>query len=427
MGENANAQAPVAPPVAPGQLAEAPVGFWNPRDTAFQRRKAFGGMVATDQLTGLHCDFLANASDDSIFPKIVIMARGEAYLKVMGDVEKGTLTMAIANAIAPSLGALALAPGPASLRGREQVVEFLRQETGRNVRDLCIITPQAWEAARAAGGPLNAVPWLGDYAGLLTLRRPDDGTDTVEHYVAILGFLLTYPTPKLSTMGTRMYATLYVSLAKQGNISRTKLEKINQDLSATMGFEVDMTEEAISYTYQQIGTKIPHNLLEVMFNTMRDQMQGLSLRMQVTLQQAAGTGLTGLQIIKRAVMEHPSFPWGKLAQMLPSEGPKVIAAFQAVGNDPFYGFLPDLGVAKSTNYARYVWVCQRLLRRFNAEDERTLRGYRGGVRGIPNQPLFEELIESYTPPEPGAEVGEAFVILGNDITALARACTALQS
>lgn len=409
------------------QLQAAPPGFWNPRDTEYQRRKAFGGIVATDQLTGANCDFLAGTSDDAIFPRITIMARGEAYLKAITDIEKATLTIAIANAIAPNMTALALPPAEASARGRTQVVEFLRQEVGKNVKDLCVITPQLWASARAAEGPLHRIPWLCDFNGLPTLVRPADGTDTVGHYNSILAFLLTYPTPYISNIGTRLYAILYVSLAKQGTISRGKLEKINQDLAVNMGFEVNMTEEVITYTYQQIGTKIPHNALEIMFNTMRDHMQNLSLRMQVTLQQAAGTGLTGLQIIKRAILEHPAFPWGKLAQMLPAEGPKVIAAFEAVGNDPFYGFLPDLGPAKSTNYARYVWVCQRLLRKFNAEDERTLRNYKGGVRGIPNQPLFEELIDSYSPPAPEAAVSADFVALGVNITALARSCRALQS
>nr|WAS28013.1 MAG: ORF3 [Lesnoe mivirus] len=405
--------------------APLPPGFWNPRDTPFQRRLAFGGTSAIDQITGVHCEILDGCSETSLYARIAIMARGEAYLKTMTNIPKGTITLAIANAIAPALGEQVLQADEANLRGRKQIVEFLRREIGGGKRELCVITPDIWNTARNANGALHAIRWLGDHATLGTLARPADGSDLVGHYRTILDFLLQHPTSRLSTIGTVMYATLYISLAKQGNVSSQKLDRLNDDLKNTLGFELDLDGDTITYTYQQIGKRIPHEHLASMFEEMVGHMTEVNLRMQVTLQQAAGTGLTGLQIIKRALQEHPTFPWAKLSRMLPSETPKVAAAFDAVGNDPYYGFKPDLGAAKSTHYARYIWVCAKLLRANNSEDERTLRNYKGNVRGIPNQQAFDELIAGYTPPAPEGEPQVADEQRHNVLLAASNRCAAL--
>nr|WAS28057.1 MAG: ORF3 [Lesnoe mivirus] len=395
-----NPNALAAAGVAPAQPARVPLppGFWNPLDTPFQRRKAFGGTSAIDQITAVNCDILLGCSETSLYARVAIMARGEAYLKMMPNIPKGTITLAIANAIAPALGDQVLQGDAANIRGRRQIIEFLRREIGGGKRELCVITPDTWNTARNANGALNAIQWLGDHATLANLDRPADGSDLVGHYRTILDFLLQHPTSRLTTFGTVMYTTLYISLAKQGNVSSQKLDRLNDDLKNTLGFELDLDGDTITYTYQQVGKRIPHEYLASMFEEMVGHMTEVNLRMQVTLQQAAGTGLTGLQIIKRALIEHPTFPWAKLARMLPTETPKVAAAFDAVGNDPYYGFKPDLGAAKSTHYSRYIWVCAKLLRANNSEDERTLRNYKGNVRGIPNQEAFDALIAGYAPP-----------------------------
>ncbi|CAN7944361.1 unnamed protein product, partial [Ixodes pacificus] len=159
-----------------------------------------------------------------------------------------------------------------------------------------------------------------------------------------------------------------------------------------------MTIESITYTFLQVGTKIPHEHLGSVFSAFQEHMTTVwNIRLHVTLQQAVGSGLAGLRLIKRAINVHPLFPWDQVANILPTESLRVAAAFRAVGNDLYYGFKADLGPARSALYPRYVWICQTLLMRHNAGDERTLRDCQGGRRVVPNQDTLMQLIEAYVP------------------------------
>ena len=93
----------------------------------------------------------------------------------------------------------------------------------------------------------------------------------------------------------------------------------------------------------------------------------------MTLQQAAGSGLTAIATIAKAIRRHPKFYWGRLALMFPEETQKVIGALRLIANNPYYGFNSDLGVVKSSGYPDWAWATKELLIKVDGDSSLQMR------------------------------------------------------
>lgn len=85
-------------------------------------------------------------------------------------------------------------------------------------------------------------------------------------------------------------------------------------------------------------------------NAFSNDMNELSLRMQLTLMQASGSGLTSYKTIKIAIATATTFPWGRAAQLIPVDFQNFVQAIHHVGDNDYFGFAKDLGVVRFTLY-----------------------------------------------------------------------------
>jgi len=102
---------------------------------------------------------------------------------------------------------------------------------------------------------------------------------------------------------------------------------------------------------------IDENNAEEIFNMLDSGLETTSLRLHLTLAQAAHSGLTQFVVIGRAISTFTSFPWAKIEQ-LTGEITKYHAAAVLIGGNRYYGFKKDLGAAKPTNYKNLGWVAK---------------------------------------------------------------------
>nr|QVG74770.1 ORF3 [Chuviridae sp.] len=385
--------------MASSSRQEARGGFWNPCDTERQRNLAFAGLGLTSNLVGATSTILDREAKE-LFPIIFCLSRGEARLKGCPDIPAATLAIAIANAIAP--GQDHLPPDQADDRVKEQLLCFLQEEVSQGRNELVTINDANWKTEREATGLLAGIAWLPEArAGLKGIAIPK-GVPAAEIW-NVLRIFGRYPSEYLARVGALMYATFYIAVSKQGNVHARKLEKLRNDLNTSIGHEVDLNQSQIRLVYEQVASRIKADRIGDAIMEMERQMTGVNIRMAVTLQQAAGSGITGLKLIRRAMTEHPTFDWAKLAAMYASESRNLVRAIKAVGEDKYYGFRRDLGVAKATYYPSYVWTCVALLKKVGGGDNITLNNFAGGPRGIKGQEAVQAMIDAYEPPEAANE------------------------
>lgn len=95
--------------------------------------------------------------------------------------------------------------------------------------------------------------------------------------------------------------------------------------------------------------------------------------------------------------------WRAIAEILPQEFRKYADAVLIVGNNQYYGFNTDLGLAKHTNYMSLSWVASRVLMKSDPATYSALARY----RGLPAQPKGSDdinlILERYVPGVPDAE------------------------
>lgn len=111
------------------------------------------------------------------------------------------------------------------------------------------------------------------------------------------------------------------------------------------------------------------------------------MRLRLTIVQAAGSGLTCLILILKAMRIYANFPWWVVAALYGNEMANVETATTAVGDNPYYGFKKDLGAVKSRLYKNIAWVAKELLVRINGET--TLNNYKWIPRNQPDLILYK--------------------------------------
>lgn len=187
-----------------------------------------------------------------------------------------------------------------------------------------------------------------------------------------------------------------VAISKHGEITREKGRKIFRELSRAMDKEYDFDEEIFTQCWRVAGPRVNAQNASATIQALTGFIGNGPevLRLRLTLQQSEQSGLTSIVLIRRALIGHPKFAWAKLAQLFPTEATAVTAAFEQIGNNPYYGYSANLNNARATKYQNITWVCKTLL--IDLDGDTTLRNYRGFKGSPAHQDIVRQMISLYT-------------------------------
>lgn len=86
-----------------------------------------------------------------------------------------------------------------------------------------------------------------------------------------------------------------------------------------------------------------------------------ALRLQLTLEQALGSGMTAFIVVGRAMIKYPDFPWGRLNILTSGELANCLIALTTVNGNPYNGFNRTMEPVRSTLYSSIAYVAKELL------------------------------------------------------------------
>lgn len=195
--------------------------------------------------------------------------------------------------------------------------------------------------------------------------------------------------------------TLTAAFALRGTISNNKLVRIVADLQPVVSYAADaLNLSDISLTWATFGQFVDDATMPGIMRRWLSHIPAGAIRMRVVLSQAAGSGMTSLDVIARAVHEHPEFPWPLIEQMYPQEWDAAHRAILLVGENPYYGYRRDLSGVRSTLFKYFAGFCGKLL---IAAGDKSLDGYRGFAEDKINKDSITRMIDAYMSKQSGVD------------------------
>lgn len=184
-----------------------------------------------------------------------------------------------------------------------------------------------------------------------------------------------------------------LAFALRGEISQAKLTKVAHELGQLLpGIGEQINRIDIATTWWNFGSLVNDSNVGSIFARWLSFLQAPAIRLRVIIAQATGSGLTALDVIARAVFEHPKIPWHILMRLYPEEWGNTVDALHRVGDNPYYGYREDLQYVRSTRYKSLSWVCGRLL---ILGGDKTLGEYKGFQEDRRNRELLEQAMHAY--------------------------------
>lgn len=99
---------------------------------------------------------------------------------------------------------------------------------------------------------------------------------------------------------------LVLAFATRGQMSARRLQRVTSDLRASMGTLIEMLRlEDIALTWANFGHLVHDGNIGAILHRWMGFLPVSAIRLRVALDQAAGSGLTSLDVIARAVAEFP--------------------------------------------------------------------------------------------------------------------------
>lgn len=329
----------------------------------------------------------------------LILGRGAALLYRVEDVESMTYCFAVANAVAPGLQHLPEAEANAQVV--TCLVQFLQTEITK--RGLIEISENDWaKLTRAAREGVEAGPW----ANIAWIPRSRDQVKdmpypeavTKEEMTRVFAHLIAFGRKILVEEGpATMFAAAFLGFAKKGEITTRKLETVVAQMKDEIGYNMALTPQLIKAVWQHVGAYVPYEFLPQMFKAWETSTEVVSLRMRVTLQQAAWTGLTQYSTILQMVEEHPDFPWAKVASLLASDWAAFMKAVEVVGNDPYYGFKANIGDAAATKFLNLGYVAKEMVKKLGGREAGAITQYKGWITTPRCQATLDDMIKAWVP------------------------------
>lgn len=329
----------------------------------------------------------------------LLLGRGAALLYRVEDVESMTYCFAVANAVVPGL--THLPEDEANAQVVSCLVQFLQAEVTK--RGLIEISENDW--ARLTQGAREGVE-AGPWANIAWIPRSRDQVKdmaypvvvTKEEMTSVFAHLISFGRKVLVEEGpATMFAAAFLGFAKKGEITTRKLETVVAQMKDEIGYNMSLTPQLIKAMWQHVGAYVPYEFLPKMFKTWETSTEVVSLRMRVTLQQAAWTGLTQYSTILRMVDEHPDFPWGKVAAILASDWAAFTKAVEVVGNDPYYGFKANIGDAAATKFLNLGYVAKEMVKKLGGREAGAITQYKGWITTPRCQATLDDMIKAWVP------------------------------
>lgn len=130
---------------------------------------------------------------------------------------------------------------------------------------------------------------------------------------------------------------------KFGQVTDRKLNSIAENLNGETGLQIELDAAMIGRIYNVLSAVVNENNALAIFTRLGANIEALSLRMKLLLNQAAGSGLTSYMSTIQAVKIFVDFPWNLIFDLYRDELVNFRAALELVGNNQYYGFAHDLG------------------------------------------------------------------------------------
>nr|XP_055068187.1 uncharacterized protein si:dkey-81e3.2 [Misgurnus anguillicaudatus]XP_055068188.1 uncharacterized protein si:dkey-81e3.2 [Misgurnus anguillicaudatus] len=199
--------------------------------------------------------------------------------------------------------------------------------------------------------------------------------------------------------------TTFAAFALRGSITYSKLTRCVKDLQPVISYAAEAINAAeISMTWATFGHFVDNGSMPGIMRRWLEFVPAGAIRLRVILSQAAGSGMTSLDVIARAVHEHPEFPWPLVIRMYPQEWIAAQRALIIVGGNPYYGYRRVLTEVRSTKFKYLASICGKLL---VAAGDKSLDGYRGFAEDRVNNKSIRWMIDGYMASHAGADPNSA--------------------
>lgn len=245
------------------------------------------------------------------------------------------------------------------------------------------------EAIRRAGqnAPCGADIWDQQ----LATWRPRVTLAGKLRFLHLMAFMLQEHRAKEVAVGA-IILTL-VSFSVRGNMSAAKVTRVVAELTPTMPYAGEaLTAGDIQLTWTNFGQYVDDSVMPAIIRRWLTYIPQHALRVRVVLAQAAGSGLTSLDVIARAIHENPAFPWILVQRMYPDQWDNAGLAMRRVGNNPYYGFRHNLEHVRANQFRHLAAFCGRLL---IALGDESLGRYQGFQNDRLRVDVWNKLIASY--------------------------------
>lgn len=219
------------------------------------------------------------------------------------------------------------------------------------------------------------------------------GTMTPQGAVFLMFFYASHLRVSNRHLAIENITLAYCALAKRGQVTDEFCAKVQNSVRDELGITVTLNQPAINALYKSYIMGVNETNAQTVFTDLDALIPDVALRLKLTLQQAAGSGMTLYVIIGRAMRMYYNFPWGRVNTLTGGELINYEAARTLIRDNLYFGFRRDMGAARSTLYKSIGYVARELLVRINGE--RTLLRYAGLGGNIKNKNALDRLILNY--------------------------------
>lgn len=209
--------------------------------------------------------------------------------------------------------------------------------------------------------------------------------------------ILWYLTGKMKadadTTCIRVVVETLIALAKQGQANDMFLSKVQEGLKSDLNIDLTLEIENIKAIYQTFGRSLDPRSARYLCRYLNSLIPNAALRVSLTLQQAAGSGLSAFILIHQMVVAHPEFRWAAIALLFPAEWTAYQKAIDKVNNNIWFGYSQDKGIAASKNYVSLFYTCAQLA--IKVDGLTSWRQYGGGKAGVRHKAKIDALVQAY--------------------------------
>lgn len=277
-------------------------------------------------------------------------------------------------------------------QSREEIARLLANTS--ELRDLAWFADRTQEMARDAPPPANATDDTILQGAWNFTQRTWVANIDLDRKMAFLNSLANLTVERQASRALYPVLLILLAYASRGQMSDRRLQRIIQELRPSLGAVVEMLRaEDISMTWANFGHLVNDGTIEGVLTRWAGFLPTSAIRLRVALDQASGSGLTSLDVIARAIAEHPHFPWYLVKRLYPEEWASARAAMVTVGNNRFYGYRADLGGVRSSQFKYLSWVCGRIL--IEVGGDKSLVRYKGFVPHKVMESSVKEMIAAY--------------------------------